>query len=78
MIMGERFEFIGAHVTPAVKDTVRATAASRKESMSKFISDSIEERLNNLGVKIEEDVFNDPKLPFEEDGQFDASSRCEE
>jgi hypothetical protein len=67
MIMGERFEFLGAHVTPAVKDTVRAVAANRKESMSKFISDSLEERLASLGVKVEEDIDNGPKLPFEED-----------
>ena len=67
MIMGERDEFVGAHVTPAVKDTLRFTAAGRGESMSKFISDAIEGRLRELGVEIVEESHNDPRLPFEEE-----------
>lgn len=67
MIMGDRDEFVGAHVTPEVKDTLRCAAIARGESMSKFISDAIEERFESLGIKVLPVGDPGPMLPFEGD-----------
>jgi hypothetical protein len=67
MIMGDRDEFVGAHVTPEVKDTLRLAAADRGESMSKFISDAIEQRFESLGIKVLPLGEPGPRLPFEGD-----------
>lgn len=67
MIMGDRDEFVGAHVTPEVKDTLRLAATNRGESMSKFIADAIQERLDSLGIKVLPVGEPGPRLPFEAD-----------
>jgi plasmid stability protein len=45
MITTDRNEFIGAHVTPEVKQALRKRAADEKKSMSELVHETLERQL---------------------------------
>lgn len=69
MITSDRCVFVAAHVTQPIKDTLRRMAAKRGRSMSEFISEAVEEKLQR---EIAEDVpllAGLPSKPFSEFAQ---------
>lgn len=66
MIMSDRDVYAGAHVTPEVKDGLRALAALQNKSMSAVIYEAIKEKLEKEGIKIEKPISSEqePALPF--------------
>lgn len=66
MIMSDRDVYAGAHVTPEVKDGLRALAALKNQSMSAVIYEAIKEKLEKEGIEIKKPVSSkqEPALPF--------------
>lgn len=50
----DRNIFVGAHVTSAVKYTLRRLVLERRMSMSAFIADAIREKLERAGAELQE------------------------
>lgn len=65
--MSDRDVFVGAHVTPEVKDALRAFARRQNKSMSAVVFEVIQEKLEKEGIDVEktEDPEEDVALPFE-------------
>jgi hypothetical protein len=60
-------EFTGVILDEGVKDALRIYAQTKRISMSKFIAEAVEEKLDDLGVEIVRvPEYKGEPLPFEE------------
>lgn len=65
MIMSDRDEFTGAHLTPAVKAALRKQARRTNKSMSAYMFEAVREKLLREGVDLIE--YEEAKKRQEED-----------
>jgi len=54
MIISDRDVFVGAHLTPDVKEALRAEATAQKTSMSELVFKAIVQMLRAKGHKVSE------------------------
>lgn len=53
MITNERYDFLGVHVTPDVKDALRRESVKTKKSMSRLAYEAVVAKLREAGHKVE-------------------------
>lgn len=53
ILISERDTFVGAHVSGEVKRALRMAASRKHVSMSAFVAEAIQDKIESMGISIE-------------------------